>query len=355
MILNVFTVISAFLALVGLVLAILVGVIAARGCLALRRHPRSSQPDTVEDRAHLLGLLVAVLTGVRFFAWPHFYFLLKSYVPDLAAFGVMCVYGVTRIQPEMVTTLQVTKPLLMLGVGLWWLLGVADRRSETHALLGTRFAWVLPVASLAAFDCVVEAMYLVVEKVGQPVTCCTQFLDTQTAGVSANVSPLAVAGFGSSVVTVTVYLVLNVLLIAGAVYLNRCGGGHGLRLPGRVFPQRSEPLRAFIGKGCVWVGLALIPLANLVVTRWAWLDTVAPRVLQLPYHHCIYELITDIPALSFAAVMALLGNGCLLWPLALQLWQGRAPDEIADLQRSVYGLGAVALATELLIVGVHIA
>ncbi len=354
MILNVFTVISAFLALVGLVLAILTCVVAARGLLALRGRPQSAPLDSVEDRVHLLGLLVAVLAGVRFLAWPHFYFLLKSYVPELSAFGVMCVYGVTRIQPDMVTTLQITKPLLLLGMGLWWILGVADRRNKTPVFLRVRFVGLLPLASLAAFDCVVEAIYLVVRKVGQPVTCCTQFLETQAAGVSQNVSPLAAEGVGSPAVTVAAYFSLNALLIAGAFYLNSYGGWHGQRWRGRVFPKAAEPAGPFIGKSLIFAGLVLIPLVNLALTRWAWLDTVAPRVLQLPYHHCIYELITNIPALSFAAVMALLGNGCLLWPLALQVWHARAPEAIADLQRSIYGLAAITLATELLIVGVHI-
>ena len=99
--------------------------------------------------------------------------------------------------------------------------------------------------------------------------------------------------------------------------------------------------------------LSAVGVANLFVTHWCWIDVVAPRVLQLPYHHCLYELITDFPAFSIAALLTVLGNGGLVWPLLLGVWRRRAPDVVAALQRRVYALCAVALASAALIVAVH--
>ena len=65
---------------------------------------------------------------------------------------------------------------------------------------------------------------------------------------------------------------------------------------------------------------------NLVATQWAWVDVLAPRVLRLPYHHCVYELITGTPALGLAALLAIAGSAGLSGPLALLAWRRRAPQ-----------------------------
>ena len=102
------------------------------------------------------------------------------------------------------------------------------------------------------------------------------------------------------------------------------------------------------------LSLALLGVCNLLTTYWAWQHTVAPIVLQLPYHHCVYELLTDTPAFGVAAVLAIAGNGCLLWSLALHWFRGRAPEAIATAQKSVYWLCGVALVSQLIIVGVNV-
>ncbi len=44
----------------------------------------------------------------------------------------------------------------------------------------------------------------------------------------------------------------------------------------------------------------------------------------------------------------------LLWPSLLALWRRREPDAVASVQKGVYGMCAVAIASALLIVGVHL-
>lgn len=46
-----------------------------------------------------------------------------------------------------------------------------------------------------------------------------------------------------------------------------------------------------------------------MMTQWAWLDIAAPIVVQLPYHPCLYELLTDTPVQGAAAVPTLAGHG----------------------------------------------
>jgi hypothetical protein len=52
--------------------------------------------------------------------------------------------------------------------------------------------------------------------------------------------------------------------------------------------------------------------------------------------------------------MTVAGNSCLVWPAALQLWRRRAPEAVAGVQRDVYALCTVLLASEVLIVIIHL-
>ncbi len=336
MILNVHTVVALFLAGVGAVLALGMGIVASGALGASRRASRDPDAraiDALDDRAHLLALVVAVLAAVRFLAWPFFYALLDSYVPDLAAYGVMCSFGVTLIDAPLVAAVQWLKPVALFGLGLWGLLALVDRRSIRPTLLPARITLAVPLAAVVLADCAVEAVYLVREKVSRPVTCCTRFRDTEAAQVADNLSPLAIFADASPAATLGAYFIAGAALVAVATLL-----------------ARRRRATHWVPAGLV----GLLGLANLVITQWSWIDAVAPRVLGLPYHHCPYELITDTPALGFAALCAVGGSAGLLWPAALATCRRRAPEAVAAVQRGVYGVCAVALASELLIVGVHV-
>jgi hypothetical protein len=94
--------------------------------------------------------------------------------------------------------------------------------------------------------------------------------------------------------------------------------------------------------------------ANIWLTYQVWLGTLAPRVLGLPHHHCVYELFTGTLALGPAALLAVAGTGALCWAALLEPFRARAPAGVATLQRTVWALGAIAIASEALIVAVHL-
>src|SRR5579885_2383442 len=173
MILNSFTVLALFLAAVGCLLSL-----AACAITVWRSFVRPGPTgDTLaqENLGHLLLLVLGTLTMVRLIAWPHFYATLKSYVPELSAFGVMCVYGVTRTQPALIGLLQWSKPIVLWCLGLWLVLHSVERPAWTSwRLLGTFL-----VAVLALADCNLELVCLIRESPGQRVTCCTQFIETE--------------------------------------------------------------------------------------------------------------------------------------------------------------------------------
>ena len=71
--------------------------------------------------------------------------------------------------------------------------------------------------------------------------------------------------------------------------------------------------------GAPWLRRALVAAApvGLCVSYAFWRDVLAPRVLGLPYHRCVHELLTDTVALGPAALMTLAATACTLCtPLA---------------------------------------
>jgi hypothetical protein len=328
--------VSGFLAMTGLLLATVTAVVALRAAVA-GGGPEAPRPQGSEREMSLLLLLCAVLGLVRLLAWPAFYALLKSQVEGLSLLGVMCAYGVTRVHPALITALQVTKPLVLLALGFWLTLEWIDRQTRTCPFTPTLRLAALPVAVFASVDCLLELTYLGADGSGPRITCCTQFLEVRELA-APQVAP-GLSGMSDSApgLVLTAYAVLNLLTVGACRYLWR----HGV--PG------------FLLGGILWpIGLLGCGALGLTATWWAGWAVVAPRVLGLPYHHCVYELITDTDALGFAAALALAGNGCLVWPLLLQPLRGKATALVAAAQRRVYGWCAVAIASELLIVGVHL-
>ena len=328
MIVNSWTVSSLFLAGVSITLALVALGVAARSIAALRQRSEAGVSEVLEQRLHLLSLLLGVLALVRLLDWYLFYPLLDSYVPDLAVFGVMCAFGVTKIQPELVASIELLKPTVIVALGFWWLLARVDRKTETAPLLGLRYVLALPIAALALAESAALVVYACVEKAGKPITCCTQFLDTNASQFASSPSS---STFGiDPVIALAGYFGLHAAVVGLALHARR----------------KDSPVLPFL--------LAVLALTNIVVTYRVWFEVIAPRVLELPYHHCVYELFTDTLALGPAAMLAVCGTGALLYPALLQPLQSRARQAVAAGQRTALGLGAVALASEALIVGVHL-
>ncbi|MBT8484110.1 MAG: hypothetical protein HKO59_12300 [Phycisphaerales bacterium] len=327
MIVNVWTITAGFLAVVGAALAVLAGLVAIQTIRGVKGAERTRR-EWLEDRGHLLTLLVGVLALVRLVAWPHFYLLLESYVPDLAAYGVMCVFGVTRIEPELVRLLQWGKPVLLAGLGFWWVLGLADADATTTRPLRVRTWLTIPLALGVLVECGIELIYLLREKVGQPVTCCARFRDTEAAAISDNLSPLYGLSVQTPAVTVVAYVAGSLLVAVAATWLSR--------------RPRPAPVAAWL----LVAGVAV----SLLLTHWAWVDVVAPRVLRLPYHHCTYELLTDTIALGPAAVLTIFGHVAVVMPPWLAIAGAQSPRWDGRLYRT----GAIAIVSSLVIVGLHL-
>jgi hypothetical protein len=317
LILNGWTVTAAFLAVCSAALG-LVTVAALLRARARARARRAAHQGEAGSLADLLGLLIGALVIVRLVALPLHYLVLKSYVPFLADQGVMCAYGVTRVQAGWVRAVQTLGPAFLFTGGLWLALAAASARPRL-VLAGV-------AASLALISSVSELIYLAVDKGGQAVTCCTQFSSVpatfERAGVRWTASPFAQP---------VVFGALQLVLLGGAWSMARSTMG-----------RRNA--RALLGPA-----LALAGVANLWVSHVFWRDELAPRVLGLPYHRCVYELLTDTRALGLAALFLLMATACVVWPPLLR----RAPGG-EQVGRALYRAGAWLQLSSLLLVVLHV-
>jgi hypothetical protein len=323
MILNSYAVLLTFVALLRFLLGLLVlGV----GAAAWRSASGPVTPEgrtALEDRCYLVFLLALLLVGLNLVSWPLLYLLLQSYVPQWP--GVMCIYGVTQIGkgslgparhlPDLLRFLQLAKPVLVFVGGAWFVLYLLNRRTRTAPLLGRLFVVLLPLGALAVADAAAELAYVGIPKKEEFASagCCT---GGDEGGAERFLPPILVSDAGRPWLYAAYYggnLALALALLAAT------------RRPGAA----PGPL-----------GLALLVLGGLAVLAASGLfliEVAAPTLLHLPYHHCAYDLIPDVPEAVAAVALFLAGCFFLGWA-GVARWLGRCPETEPFLARTVRGL-----------------
>jgi hypothetical protein len=302
MIVNAYAVVDAFLSLcrLGLGLGVLsLGLVAGWSWCCCAPAPESRQ--AVEDRCYLLFLLAHLLLGLNVLSWPILYLLLQSYVPEWP--GVMCIYGVTQIGagslgpsrwlPLLLVLLQALKPALVFVSGAWFVLYLLGRSTRTAPLTGRVLLVLMAVGVLAIGDAAVELTYLVIPKK-------EEFLSTGCCAVAFDEQPRALAWLpggpeeqANDSGWFAVYYGVNLVLI---LVLASCGW---------LIQPRSRRL---------WLlPLMLGAILSLMVNAAFLVEEAAPRLLHLPYHHCPYDLIPQVPESLVAVALFVGGSFCVGW------------------------------------------
>jgi hypothetical protein len=323
-ILNSYAVLTAFVGLLRLCLGLLVLGVGAFAWRAWRRPVTPEGRTALEDRCYLVFLLTLLLVGLNLASWPLLYLLLQSYVPEWP--GVMCIYGVTQIGkhslgasrflPSLLALLQWTKPLLGFAGGAWFVLYLLNRRTPTAPLLGRLFVVLVPLGTLAAADAAAELAYLTIPKkeVFAPGGCCVAA--TEEGDTARFVPPVLVGDAARPWLYAAYYGTSLALLLALLAATRRPHATPG-------------PL-----------GLALLLLggaAVLAVSGLFLVEVAAPTLLHLPYHHCAYDLIPQVPEAVVAVALFLAGCFFLGWA-GVARWLGRCPETEPFLAGEVRGL-----------------
>jgi hypothetical protein len=302
MILNSYAVLDGFVSLLRLGLGLVVLWLGLSVLRTWKHRKRGGEGRKItEDRGYLLLLLAGLLLVLNVAAWPIFYLLLQSYVPEWP--GVMCIYGVTRIGtgslsvsrflPSLVTTLQLLKPALVFVSGAWFVLYLVNRRTDTAPLTSRVLTLLIAAGFLAVADAAIEVAYLVIQKkeVFLSAGCCTGVFDS--AEDESRFLPTGLAGAEAET------------WLFGAYYLVQFGMVLALWVCERLCRRRLS---------LSWLGLLLAgTVVSFVVSAVFLVDVAAPRLLHLPSHHCPYDLVSKAPASVVAAAIFLAGCFCVGW------------------------------------------
>jgi len=332
-ILNAYAVLDAFVAVLRLVVGIvIVGFAVSAWCKLCLRSPApgadapGSSKELLEGRYYLLALLGVLLLGINLASWPLLYLLLQSYVPEWP--GVMCIYGVThvgagsegtsRFLPGILQTLQITKPILMFGSGVWFVLYLANRRTQTAPLLSRILLVAIALGLLAVADSLAEGAYLLIPKK-------EEWLSTGCCSVAnENIRTIysePVFGVRDRAWLSAAYYAINIGVILAIVTCIR-----------RARPRQKLSMLAPLLAGA----LVALPISAIFLTQVA-----APVLLHLPYHHCAYDLIPDVPEMTLAIALFIVGTFAVGWACTLSWW-GRCEETapfLGDLIGKILFLG----------------
>ncbi|MHB1426099.1 MAG: hypothetical protein ACYC3I_23295 [Gemmataceae bacterium] len=323
MIVNAYAVLDAFVSFLRLGLGLLVVGLGLFAWRFWRRHAfQAEDREKLENRCHLLLLLASILLWLNVASWPIFYLLLQSYVPQWP--DVMCIYGVTRIGsrgigssrflPPLVTALQALKPALVFLSGAWLILHLVNRRTRTAPLLGRVLLLLSAAGLLAVADAAAETAYLLIPKkeVFLSAGCCTGVLDDEAA--VSRFLPASWIGEREAPWLYAAYYAVNlgmVLALAAFVRFGRHRPWHGGLLV-----------------------LLLAALLSFAVSSVFLIETAAPRLIHMPNHHCLYDLVPRAPQSLVAVILFVLASLAVGWA-CVAAWLGGGPEARAFVPETI--------------------
>ena len=330
MIINIFTIISLFIAAVSLILAIF----QAGVSLFLYKNwgvaGTGEERTRLEDFAYLVLLIASVILMVRLLSWPLFYGTLNSYVPDIH--GAMCVAGVTQIKAGMARLLQTIKPLVFFAVGGWLLLNMLDRTTKTSPLMKRKFLLLSLVSLLVIGDSLGEMVYLFKVKATSSVACCTTIFDVPTR--SSAMIPKSIFGEGYGGMMIPIYYGSNLAVIGVIGVL--------------IFLGTTSTIALAVA--------FLLALLNVFLTGICGIERIAPVLMELPFHHCLYCFPRNVPDGAIIMSLFVIGTFSAGWALMLKVI-GRSSETEESLNRYIKNLlwlSFVGLLSSMIMVSVHL-
>jgi hypothetical protein len=343
-IVNSYAVLDAFACLLRLGLVAPIIWLAVAGLIRWRRSAADpAARRAVEERLHLLFLLASVQLVLNFLAWPLFYLLLQSYIPNWP--GVMCIYGVTRVGagtigtsrflPPLIDALQLLKPVLVFISGMWFVLHLVNRQTRTASITAPVLVCLLAAGTVAGVDAVSEVAYLAIPKKEefQAAGCCSAGIDRSHD--ARRLVPLPWMGGEPENWLPSVYYAANL----GAAAL------------------LAAMVRFRLASTKWIIPLAIVAAATLFVNRAYLVEVAAPRLLHQPDHHCPYDLVEAAPASIAAVGLFVAGSFCTGWACCVR-WVGRRAASsgfAATLDSALLALAALAYASSVLTLSAAIA
>ncbi len=338
MIINVYTLIMLFVAFLSLFLGGFLFYAALKTFLDFEPTIPSETKSKLEQKGYLIFLLACVILSVRMLAWPWFYFMLQSFVSEVP--GAMCIFGVTQILPATVTFLQIIKPVSFFMMGGWLLCYYVDKSTPTAPLTRMNLFFLLIVCSILLADSIADIYYVLRMKPLMSVSCCATFFDVPLR--PSAMIPQAIFGRHFQKMLFIMYYLTNIALIV------------------LLFATLSKkwPLLAPLPRKIILYGQAAIGIINIPVVIYAFIENIAPRLMQLPYHHCIYCLIGNglVPDAPIMLGLFVMGTFAIGWMGILRLFCMVTETQMVTerLLVKVNNLSAFCLLASIAMVTIHL-
>ena len=267
MIVNIYTLIMLFVAIFSLSLGGFLFLLTIRTLLIFKTTVPLEAKTKFEQKGYLVFLLACVILSIRMIVWPWFYFMLQSFVSEVP--GAMCMFGVTQILPSTVTFLQIIKPIAFFIMGGWLLCYYVDKSTPTAPLARKNLFFLLIVCGVLLTDSITDAYYVIRMKPLMAVSCCATFFDVPLR--PSAMIPQAIFGRNFQKSLFIIFYLSNIILII--LLFMSSSKRDVLRLKYRRILLYSQ---------------GAIGIINIPVVLYAYIENIAPRLMQLPYHHCIY-------------------------------------------------------------------
>ncbi len=336
MILNAFSISVLFLSLLSTILMAWAGILSFRLARRWRKSSKPVEKNTIEERSHLVLLIAGVVLGIRLLNWPLFYATLQSFIPEIT--GAMCIFGVTQVKPTITWVSEALKPLAFFLIGAWLLMNSLDQSTRTAPLLGKKLHFLGTVSIVVILESLMDFVLFLQLAPETLISCCTTVTDMPER--PTRLLPQSILGPDYSLHLYYIYFG-STLLLLGLLALSWQGM--------RRYPYLKWR-RPVLGS------LFLYAFFNAFLFLLALVEVFAPRIMGLPFHHCLYCLWQYVPDSILMMFLYVLGTFAIGWAFLLDL-TGRTGETLSALPtylRRLYGLSVFCLAASLLMLTIHL-
>jgi hypothetical protein len=250
----------------------------------------------------------------------------------------MCIFGVTQIERIATSMGEFVKPVSFFLMGGFLLLHMLDHQAPASPLMGRKLTMLAGTAVVVVFDSLLDAFLILSIAPGQMVSCCTTVTDILAR--PSRIVPKAAFGENYRPILEYGYYLGNIFLL---VVLAACW----IALKRGILSRRRAALK-FI---CAFAAI------NAMIFVVAQIEVHAPRIMGLPFHHCVYCLWQYVPDTVVMHVLFILGTFSSGWALLLDL-VAETSETREVLRRCLTGLvgfSMVCLAASLLMNVIHLA
>jgi len=330
MILNALSITMIFIGVLSALLAIWGGISSLILYRKLKRPSRPEEKTSLEDRSYLVFLIMVIVLLIRLINWPLFYITLQSFISDIE--GAMCIFGVTQVKVSLTRFLEFLKPITFFLIGGWLILHILDRATKTSPLIKRELLLLSVISLLVLIDSMGDILLMIGIAPESLVSCCTTVTDILNR--PTRTTPESFFGPEYARPLQAFFFITHLTLI----------GFIGVSLKFRIFR------RLILGL------LSLFAILNAFVFLLSQIEVFAPRMMHLPFHHCIYCLWQYVPDSIVMYLLFILGTFSVGWGFTTELFgrQGEAADLLPGYLRKIYSFAFFLLLASLIMLIIHL-